>query len=313
MVSIGLSKALNRKEIQTIGNPSTYLLRTKQGRINWELKNYSELEKILTRWQQAVFIMAQSQVFTEGLYYFFASRRNTRRTFDTARLNEIIMFIQYKYGNYLRKDINDLDLALIKNVMEEMKSGVLIDGNRIFPSLSYPFMDKQYFNHENWNRNPDGIAFISIPHNLDQYKIILLNSKNSTKNEEGGGCGCKSEKGTDRENSNENSRSNTTSCSNPISQINNFNRKIRIHPKLNGFKLFDKLPIIYIEYSDLNGHSGYYMITDCTCQIEGDTLSAFNCTGNGSGRGITCGKAPNNCQGPEACRNSAVDVGGGLF
>jgi hypothetical protein len=272
MLSIGISQALNRKKIQTIGNPYTNLLRTKQGRINWELKNYSELEKILTRWQKAVFIMAQSQVFTEGLYDFFSKRRNDLVGFDSAMLKDVLLYIRKEYGNYLRKDISAEDLHFIRSVDKEIQQGVNIERNRIFPTVYYPYMDKQYFDHSNWNKIPTGISISDV---LFRKKI---NSIIHTVDEQESKSGC---------NSNCNCSSNSSSKKPGYnSQNENF---------LETLKIQAKMPILYVGYSDINGHTGYYLNSDCGCQIQygglpGDTLQAPRCKSDG--RGQFCGKQP---------------------
>ena len=266
MLSIGLSKALNRKEIQTIGNPSTNLLRTKQGRRNWELKNYSELEKILTRWQQAVFIMAQSQVFTEALYNFFSEKRNDIPGYDLTRLKDVLLYIQKKYGNYLRKDICANDLQLILSLDKDFQQGVIVEGNRIFPTVYYPYMDRQYFDHANWNKQPHSIAVVEVLANKDLISEIKLNTEKNTT------CQCSKE----------------SSCGCKGNTKNNIDK---LQPKIHQFSkhgpLIERLPVIHIGYTDLFGHSGTIQNAACYCVIQygggGGTLTVSYCGSGGKG------------------------------
>jgi hypothetical protein len=281
MVSIGLSKALNRKEIQTIGNPSTYLLRTKQGRINWELKNYSELEKVMLKWHNAVYILSHSQIFTDGIYEYFAFKDPSDKNFSTNRINDIIQFISSKYKTYLRRDISEEELQNINDFLVDIRKGHKIDNNIIFPVIYYPFMDKSYYDHANWNKVPEAVGISDIIHRKKKYRVrklkkIDINPYSKSNNKcSNNNCTCKE------------SLSNENKLCNCKTTLNDSTAGIEepklLNLSLDEFQPFNQKPIIYVGYGDTFGHTGYKLIARCKCMIRISGTVSY-CSTNGDGK-----------------------------
>lgn len=290
MITAGLEKILRRRSIQSDGLYTNQSLRTKQGRKQWELRHYDQLEKNLLNWQNAIIALTQSEIFNEGLYYFFT--RNQPKYF-LAPIKAIMNYIDQEYGNYLRLDISAIDRRRIKDLISETHTGIKIGSNRIFPTIHYPFLDRQYFNHANWNKQPENVVVMEVLATKNQISIIDQNSNTSQKCSctEKESCGCNKEK----------------SCSERISSDLTNLQKTKMGNLQDYLSEFRSKPIIHVGYADLLGHSGSILYVRCYCQIQGnggDTLGAPHCKAGARGQWCTynydCNSGSENCRTAES-------------
>lgn len=266
MVSIGLKKTLSKKELPGLTTQFRYDLNTEQGRTKWELENFNFLEKILTRWHNAVHILSNSQVFTDGVYEYFSNKTSSRKGLAPIKLKEILLFIKNKYKNYLRIDISEEDLKIIFEFESELQKGIRIGFNTIFPVLYYPYMEKQYYDHANWNKVPEAISISDVLYRKDKYVIKHLTkidinpfskSKMSSENES---CSCKEGKKCGS------SECNCNRISNNDSTLNRGSGNLIL--TLEKFAPYNQKPILFVGYGDTSGYNGNIMVAKCYCQVK---------------------------------------------
>jgi hypothetical protein len=199
MQTIGYTSVQRHKAFRGFVPEHRYTVHSAEGRKAWELQHYTELEALLLKWQLALAILIKSQVFTDGMYDFFAARK-FYKGFDQARLSEILLYLENRFGAYLRKDITQSEREILRSVHKAIYEGVVIGGVRIFPEVYYPYMDKLYFDHANWNRVPKGVGIADVLGHKEKYVFANVNSGNTVtqaKESEkgcgcsGSGCGCK--------------------------------------------------------------------------------------------------------------------------
>jgi hypothetical protein len=190
MQTIGYTSVQRHKAFRGFVPEHRYTVHSAEGRKAWELQHYTELEALLLKWQQALAILIKSQVFTDGVYDFFAKRK-LYFGFEQARLFEILMSLEDRYGVYYPKDITNAEIAIIQSVQKDVYEGILVHGVRIFPEVYYPYMDKRYFDHINWNKQPEGVAIADVLQIKGNYILASLAAIPSVNNQIGkGSCGC---------------------------------------------------------------------------------------------------------------------------
>lgn len=279
MVTTGLKRILERRGFEKSPLFSVNNINTSGGRINWELYNYVSLEKILLKWHHALYVLSHSQVFTDAVYESFSGKMFTRRGLPPRRLSYIITIANNKYGDFLRRDISDSDSTLVKELIIDAFKGVKIGQNIIFPVIYYPYMDKQYFDHANWNKVPVYISISDVLHRKDKYLIYELKKVDidpySSLKKDKVKCSCSTSL-----------LSENSSCSCKGDQnnfSNNPNDVINKFISLNQFSKFSQKPILYIGYGDLTGYGGYILIQQCRCHIRIGGATSY-CSTNGDGQ-----------------------------
>lgn len=281
MLSIGLSKVSERKSMDFKGNPILQMLRTKDGRIIWEKKNYPRLKEILERWQYAVYLYSKSQLFTEGLYEFIHSKKRFEKNSNSVRLSELLNFVERRFGTNTWNEVDTTDEIFLKKINHEILNGVKIDELRIFPLIYFPFMDIRYYNHSNWDKKPIGIVSSDILDYDESISILYRKEPQYSNTVEKNKCnnsGCK--------------------CNNNQSEIN-YNSENPFPVKRDMYKSLFSKPVLFVTYVDFTGYSGYIMDTRCNCQIQapygGDTTMSPQCKRDGSGK--DCGAWTGDCSG----------------
>jgi hypothetical protein len=171
MQSIGYKAVNRRKAIRGFVPEHRHQMHTAEGRTAWEKKHYKELEPYLLKWQAAVAILCKSEVFTQGLYDFFAGRK-FYQGFNQAKLSDILGYLESRYGAYVRKDITTSERNILSSIGKDIYNGISIQDVRIFPEVYYPYMDRLYYDHINWNRVPMGVGFI-MEHEKDLNKFVF--------------------------------------------------------------------------------------------------------------------------------------------
>ncbi len=162
----------------------------------------------------------------------------------------------------------------ISRFIKEANSGVVIDGNRIFPEFYFPFMDEQYFDHFNWNKKIIGVAITDMNRFVkDNFKIIYL-SKPETENKLHN-CGC---------HKTEDSIDNVFVLTETIKDY--YLKESNFYSSLDS-------PIIFIGYTLGTSTNHYRELSNCYCATAGTEkfcgFTLASATGN-TGGGIWCYK-----------------------
>jgi hypothetical protein len=282
MQTIGYTSVQRHKAFRGFVPEHRYQVHSAEGRKAWELQHYAELEALLLKWQQALSILIKSQVFTDGVYDFFASRK-FYKGFDQARLSEILLYLENRFGAYLRKDITQVERDILRSVHKDIYHGVVVNGVRIFPEVYYPYMDKLYFDHANWNRVPKGVGIADVLEHKEKYIITNVHSLHSQGVEEKseGGCGCTGSDCGCKSNQNFNELSNPTSI-HGIQRVS-----------VKDFEAYKKIVLSNIIFIGYSVHSGFEMprlAADCYCTRPSiDNLYSHSFCSQYGGAGY-CGK-----------------------
>jgi hypothetical protein len=285
MQTIGFTSVQRHKAFRGFVPEHRYTVHSAEGRKAWELQHYTELEALLLKWQLALAILIKSQVFTNGMYDFFAARK-FYKGFDQARLSEILLYLENRYGAYLRKDIAQSERDILRSVQKDIYEGVVIGGVRIFPEVYYPYMDKLYFDHANWNRVPKGVGIADVLGHKENYIIanVHLLPSQGADNKSEGGCGCA---GSD------------CGCKGNLEKLTSFGEtKIKDVdwlqvPTYEAYSEMVKSPFIFIGYWIKTGVYAFPReVTDCTCTIPvgSESTDAASWCKPGNNGGGWCGK-----------------------
>jgi hypothetical protein len=284
MQTIGFTSANRHKAFRGFVPEHRYTVHSAEGRKAWELQHYTELEALLLKWQLALAILIKSQVFTDGVYDFFAERK-FYKGFDQARLSEILLYLENRYGAFLRKDITQSERDILRSVQKDIYEGAVIGGVRIFPEVYYPYMDKLYFDHANWNRVPKGVGIATEFDENNKYIVLNLDTVEKTNaiiNNNGSSCG-----GSDS----------GCGCSGSLSMGNmprNTVLKQLASIHVDTFEEYTKVfrsPYIFISYWILGGLDMPIVDSECFCEVPGVSRPSY-CGQPSGNKGGWCGKYP---------------------
>jgi len=284
MRSIGFTLANRHKAFRGFVPEHRYQVHSAEGRKAWELQHYTELEALLLKWQLALAILIKSQVFTDGVYDFFAARK-FYKGFDQARLSEILLYLENRFGAYLRKDITQVERDILRSVHKDIYHGVVVNGVRIFPEVYYPYMDKLYFDHANWNRVPKGVAVAKEFDENNKYIVLKLHASeisNTAFNSAKSLCGC-SDSGCGCSNKlNVGEKSLNTRLKNiEMVQVDTFEEYTNVF----------RSPFIFIAYWILGGLEMPIVDSECYCNVPGVSQPSY-CGQPAGNKGGWCGKYP---------------------
>lgn len=280
MKSYGIKSYGSQRRIYSFSTNINFLSSRKnllQGREVWEFENYTEIEGILTRWQDYMACLSSDSIFNIGLLRFFSdsniSQSGGRIKDYSVRIKDFAAYM----NKYFRWDIfahlshsgREITPAMIQIFRTEVSNGILISGNRIYPVLYYPFMDGEYFNHSNWDGYMLGVSIGTVvPFRRNEYSIKSKKISN---------CGCG------------NGGSGCADIKNEIYSMDDYN---------------DQQPVLYIIYGDNSNHVFLKPKANCFCVVHPTENTKQDC--QLGGKGVGCGKSDRSGK----CAGSCGGTGG---
>lgn len=199
MKSIGWSIIENRKQIFSNYGNGINASQLSESLVRWEKNNYKELQITLENWQYIIATFLVDGRFAYGVYQFFKLNFRSQNRYS-FRMSDILSYLsnEHNYSLYYTKKVNtcsrkDISIDDLIMFINDSYIGKVVDGRRIFPSLEFPFIDDQYYDHFDWNKKIIGVA-ISNLFDFQNGKHLLLysNVHKESKINEMNSCNCRS-------------------------------------------------------------------------------------------------------------------------
>lgn len=291
MKSFALKKIENTKLLRSGISSKVNVFNSNENKLYWEQRNQTQLLNRLKNWQFIIANFLKDGVFASGVYEYYKINKHKTRAYS-VRVSEILLYLDHKkhFSLHYTKVINNcsqntINSEKISRFIKEAKSGVVIDGNRIFPEIYFPFMDEQYFNHFDWNKKIIGVAITDLNRFVkDQFKIIYI-SKPETENKLHN-CAC---------NKQAESRVNKFVLTDATKDY--YLDESNFYSSINS-------PILFIGYTLGTSTNHYRELSNCFCSTAGKGdkcgFTLASATGN-SGGGTFCWKVTKNSPGGRPC------------